>query len=115
MSYTTIDNIIYVWASNHGLQLNTRYQDTEVRTAFLSGSGRERGQIWVDPPSPEGEVVVHAAVYRKRGKDNQTAEIPVNASELGAALERAYALVADWLAEARDSPSKHSAGTGRAG
>lgn len=101
MSYATIDNIVHDWASKHGLQVNTQYQDTDVRTVFLPGRGRDRGQIWIDPPSPEGEVLVHAAVYRRRGKDNQTTEIPVSTGELGVALERAYALVAGWLGEAR--------------
>ena len=100
MSYATIDNVIQEWAAKHGFQLNTRYQDTDVRTVFMPGSGRERGQIWVDPPSNDGKTVVHAAVYRKRGKDNRTTEIPASTSELGAALEQAYALVSGWLAEA---------------
>ena len=97
MSYETIDNVIYAWSARHGVQLSTTYQDSEVRTVSFAGKGRERGQIWIDPPSNAGDIVVHVAVYCKRGKDNMVTELLATRSDLDSVLEYAYALVADWL------------------
>ena len=98
MSYETIDTILKEWAARHGLQLYTRYQDTDVRTVFLEGTGRERGQVWVDPPGADGRIAVHAAVYRKRGRDNEKAELSAIVNDLESVLETAYAKVVAWLA-----------------
>lgn len=97
MSYEAIDTVLNDWSARHELELYTRYQDSEVRTVFLQGTGRERGQVWIDPPGVDGRVVVHAAVYRKRGRDNEKTELPATAGDLASVLESAYTIVVSWL------------------
>ncbi|HOI54378.1 MAG TPA: hypothetical protein PLP01_03945 [Phycisphaerae bacterium] len=100
MSYEPMDSLLQEWAMKHGLAMKTLYHDTDVRTVLLQGPQGERGQIWVDAPTGDGSVVVHAAVYRKRGRDNRTEEMQTDLFGLGSVLEQAYALVVDWLGTA---------------
>jgi hypothetical protein len=97
MSYKTIDEVLRNWAARHALQLYTRYQESDVRTVFLEGLGRERGQIWIDPPGMGGRVDVHAAVYRERGRENEKAELLASMADLESVLEQAYSMVVVWL------------------
>jgi len=99
MTYELIDQKLSDWASRHGLQLCSQYQDTEVRTVFLQGRGTERGQIWIDPPAPDGTTTIHVAVYRKRHRDNVKMDMPTDGKDLDATLEGAYVQATGWLEE----------------
>jgi len=97
MNYETIDPILSNWAARHALQLHTRYHETEVRTVFFEGTNSERAQIWIDPPHPGGKITVHAAVYRRRGRDNQSIELSADLSNLAIVLDEAFDTVSGWL------------------
>ena len=98
MTYESVDPVFREWAKRHDLEVFTHYHETEVRTVFVQGADSERGQIWMDPPAPDGAVAIHAAVYRKRGRDNQKTDLLAEPDRLEAVLDEAYARIVDWLA-----------------
>lgn len=98
MKYESVDPVFGEWAKRHGLEVFTRYHETDVRTVFMQGANSERGQIWIDPPASDGAVAVHVAVYRNRGRDNQKSDLLAERDSLDAVLDEAYALIAGWLA-----------------
>lgn len=100
VSYEAIDSVFRAWAKRNALQVFTHYQDTDVRTVFLHGADSQRGQIWVDPPSQDGTAAIHIAVYRRRGRDNQTSVATADLETLDAMLDEAYATVVKWLSDA---------------
>jgi len=97
MGFDAIDPILAAWTARRGLQLFTRFHDSEVRTVFLKGAGGERGQVWIDTPKANGDVIVRAAVYRKRWKDKQQIELSTDIKGLEVALERTYDIVTRWI------------------
>ena len=99
MTYENIDPVLRHWAERHQLQLFTSYQDSDVRTVFVHGADNQRGQIWVDPPSRDGAIVIHAAVYRRAERSNQHSVASAERENLESLLEDAYAKVLDWLEE----------------
>jgi hypothetical protein len=60
MTYSLVDDAIRRWARQRSLALQTEYRDAEVRSLELVDMTGNRYQIWVDPPSADGQVVVSA-------------------------------------------------------
>jgi hypothetical protein len=92
MSYESIDPIISVWATTHGLHLYTSYRDEEVRSVDLVGNNGHKCQLWIDAPDQSGNVQVHVWDYKKRLEVYKS-----TTSDLPRSLEQAYATATRWL------------------
>jgi hypothetical protein len=90
MSYASIDSIILPWANKHGLNLSSRYRDSDVRSIQIVDRGGKRYQIWIDEPQGES-VTVHAWDYRRKRSDWHTTR-----NELEKCLDQARETVSEW-------------------
>ena len=72
--------------------LYTEYKGEEVRSFLLVGQHGSKAQLWIDPPSPTGEVGVHAWDYRRRREDYVT-----NVGALESCLDQALEVAEGWL------------------
>jgi hypothetical protein len=94
--YETIDPTISSWAVENSIQWLTEYQGTEVRTFFLQLEGKEKVQIWIDPPSGTN-LIIHAVQYRHGGKKRNSKDFPCTASTLFKSLDKALDTALKWL------------------
>lgn len=97
--YESIDPTLSKWAVVNGLHWYAEYQDTEVRTFYLSPDKRDRVHVSVDVPH-DGQTVVR--VGQNRGglsRLNRSADFPTPVSVLSQTLDKALLIAKDWLAE----------------
>lgn len=90
-----IDAILTEWAARHGLHVQTRYRDEEVRSVDVVDDQGARYQVWL-VQRPDGDVEVNAWDHR----DLRTC-IKSTAAGLPEALEAGYLQVLAWIGAAR--------------
>lgn len=92
-----IDFEIRNWATKHSLTLFTEFDGRESRFAYVSSSGFECFQIAIENPI-DGLVAVHAeCIEGRRGLEPRYGCL-VATAELGAALEKIFRIVLEWMA-----------------
>ena len=92
MSYTSIDPITTAWAARHGLHVQTRYRDDEVRSVDVVGHSGRRCQIWIDPPDQAGKVGVHIWDFKSKKLDKLVCQ-----DDLSACLDDVYTTALGWV------------------
>jgi hypothetical protein len=96
-SYAEIDPEIERWAEKRSLMLNSSpWNGGESRCVWLSSEAGECFEIWIEPPV-DGVVRLHAAGVESRRDDDPPHDWTVPVEQTGAALERAYELVLEWM------------------
>jgi|SRR5271170_3503609 len=95
--YAEVDAEIRRWAETHSLVLFTEIAGRESRFAYVSSTGSECFQIWIERPV-RGQVAVHAACVEGRRDLDPPYKRLVATAEIGTALENAFQMVLKWMA-----------------
>lgn len=96
MSYAALDATISSWADKHSLRLYTKWPGGDIRSVYLSSTIGECFQIWLTEPQG-GCVTVRAAGVETRNDEELSAEVTVQESMLGSALEDMLTNVYGWM------------------
>jgi len=95
-NYAEIDAEIRRWAEAHSLVLFTEFAGRESRFAYVSSTGSECFQIWIELPV-SGQVAVHVACVEGRRDLEPPYKRFVATAEIGPALEKAFEMVLKWM------------------
>ena len=92
MNYSLIDPILNPWADKNGLNVQTEFKESEVRSINIVSPQGRRFQLWVDGVDDSGNTAVHAWDLRKRRCDFQC-----DVQQLASKLDEAYKQVQIWF------------------
>ena len=92
--YSLIDPVLFEWAEAHALRIDSDYKGYVVRSIWW----KERVQIWVDSPDPEGFLTVNAAERRPdlASQWGRSIKVRVTPGELESTLNSVWAKVSEW-------------------
>lgn len=96
MSYAALDATISSWADQHALRLYTKWPGGDIRCVYLWSTIGECFQISIAEPQ-EGCVTVHASDIETRDDEELIADVTVQESMLGNALEGMLTTVYGWM------------------
>lgn len=102
MDFTPIDRALPAWLKRHGLHVQTKYKDEEVRGVMVVDDQGSTYQIWVYP-TPDGTFRISAGVLQtvprlaSRKLRSFVFMVETNVEDLPDALENAYAVVMSWI------------------
>lgn len=88
----SLDTILEPWARLNGVHLFKKYQDISVRTIVITSAAGSKCQIWIEYPSPSGDILVRAWDYGKRKLVWHT-----DKQGLSSALDTALSAAKTWL------------------
>lgn len=91
MSYEVIDGVVRQWVTEHGLFLDTRYREEEVRSIQIVSAHGDRFQIWIDRPR-DSTVPVHGWDYKRRRIDVESTP-----ATLSSALDLVHQTINEWI------------------
>jgi len=96
--YASLDEFIQPWASKKHVRVLSEFKDCPVRTFWVfDNQGRQRAQIWLDPPSSIGIVYVHAAELDPTlGQWGKRERLETDPQHLGDVLEVLWLLALSW-------------------
>ena len=92
MSFATIDLDLESWAASHGLLIQSKFKDAEVRSIDIVSPEGQRFQMWLDEPDSQGDIEVHVWDFKDRRRDYKA---PRNL--LKRQLEAAYNQAKSWF------------------
>ena len=65
-SYDALDPILEAWAARNTLYVSKKDRDDEVRSILVVGSKGLQCQIWLEPPSRDGLILVQVSNQNKQ-------------------------------------------------
>ncbi len=96
MGYEEIDDVINRWSKYRNWPFYTSYQEAEIRSFGFADHLGNMYQMWIDKPTPSGEIKVHIWNYKSKWK-KKVEHFSVSKPELFDCLEKGYEIITSWM------------------